>query len=180
MKKQGLRYAGFVLSLVVLALIIYSLANYKTLEAELFKTVGLYGLVGLFIVSLFLELVPQFVSPHLVLLTVTLLGIDIKSAVVVAIVGSLIASLVGFYLGNKYGAEYAYSFVSVKDAEKFEKAVNKYGKVVVFLAALSPLPYIPVVIGASKFTWKNFLAYGVIPRLFSFIVVGYTVSLALA
>lgn len=52
----------------------------------------------------------------------------------------------------------------------------KKRKIIVPIAAISPLPYLPVLLGAMNFSKQNFIIYGLIPRALSFIIFGYIIQ----
>ena len=62
-----------------------------------------------------------------------------------------------------------------KAVNRLTRWINKYGKIVIPIAALSPLPYLPVVIGSMNFSRRNFIIYGLIPRSIGFVIYGFLV-----
>lgn len=165
------------ITIVSLFLIFYTLINSEILEQEFSKQVQDYGIPSLFILSLLLDLLPQLISPIIILTAATVVGINIYYAVIITILGSTIGSIIGFTLGKKYMYTAVNLLASKKATRKLTKLTNEYGKIVVLIAAISPLPYLPVLLGAMNFSKRNFLIYGLIPRATSFIIFGYIIKI---
>jgi membrane protein YqaA with SNARE-associated domain len=177
-KIQAIVKAGVILvTIVSLFLIFYTLANSEALEQKFSTQVQNYGIPSLFILSLLLDLIPQIISPVVMLATATVAGVNIHYAVITAILGSATGSIIGFILGKKYMHTAVDILTSKKATQKLTTLTNKYGKIIVPIAAISPLPYLPVLLGAMNFSKRNFLIYGLIPRAISFIIFGYLIKL---
>ena len=164
-------------TVVLLFLIFYILISPETLEQQFSTQVQDYGIPSLFTLSLFLDLIPQPISPAVILATAIVAGINTYYAIIATILGSLIGSIIGFALGKKYMYTAVDILTSKKTAQRLTKLTNKYGKIVVPIAAISPLPYLPVLLGAMNFSPKNFLFYGLIPRAIGFIIFGYLIEM---
>ena len=175
--KATIKAGAALVTIVSLVLIFYTLINPETLQQQFSTQVQNYGIPSLFILSLLLDLIPQLISPVVILAAAILAGINIHYAVAITILGSTIGSVIGFALGKKYMYEAVSLTTSPKAAQKLTNLTNKYGKIVVPLAAISPLPYLPVLLGAMNLTKKNFIIYGLIPRALSFIIFGYIVQI---
>lgn len=160
-------------TILSLFLIVYVLINFQSIEGNFKYQVQTYGIPSLFILSILLDLVPQFISPIALLATSFLAGINIYYATIAVVTGSIIGSTLGFYLGEKYMYKAVKLTIPKSTTEKITKLTNKYGKIIVPIAAISPLPYLPILLGAMNFSKRNFLIYGLIPRTLSFIFFGY-------
>ncbi len=170
LKRKATIVIAFILLFLTLSLI-FSL-NIDSLETNLSKQVERYGIIGIFVLSFLLDFIPQIISPYIPLFAGLLLGINPMSVAFAAILGSTLASIAGFEIGKKHGEEYVRDLINRKDREKFEGKVKKYGKWGVLLAALTPVPYLPMVAGAIGITRKEIWGYGIIPRDISFILIG--------
>jgi membrane protein YqaA with SNARE-associated domain len=177
-KIQTVIKAGVILvTIVSLILILYTLMSYETLEEKFSTQVQDYGIISLFTLSLLLDLLPQLISPIIILAAAIVAGVNIHYAIITTILGSTSGSLIGFILGKKYMYTAVDTLTSKKATKRLTKLTNKYGKIVVPIAAISPLPYLPVLLGAMNFSKRNFLIYGLIPRTISFIVFGYLIKI---
>ncbi len=174
--KVAIKAGEVVVTTVLLMLIFYILINSGTLQQEFESTVYIYGAPSLFALSFLLDLVPQLISPVMMLAAAIFAGINFYSAIIITILGSTIGSILGFVLGKKYMYTSVDLLTSKKAAEKLTRLTNKYGKIIVPIAAISPLPYLPVLLGAMNFSKRNFIIYGLVPRALGFIIFGYLIQ----
>ncbi len=157
---------------ITAAIIIFSFSSLAFSTEDITYRINRYGFPSLFIISLLLESVPQLISPVVILSLSIVAGMKPYFAIPIAILGSLIGSMISYHVGKKYMQVAVSSFVERDSAKKLIGLVNKYGKIIVPIAALSPLPYLSIVIGAMNFSRRNFILYGLIPRAFSFLIYG--------
>jgi len=134
------------------------------------KEIAIYGLILIFLISALLEFLPQYISPHMLLLQSVLLGVSLTKISGIVIIGSIVGSIVGFEIGKKFGKRVVRNLTSQKNYKKIKEKTEKHGKWVMALAAVSPLPYIPLVFGSLEIKRKEFIYYGVIPRTIGLII----------
>lgn len=158
----------------------YAAYNYAYLESEINQTINSAGLRSLFAITFLLELIPNYVSPHLSLVSALLLRLDPFMVTFTIILSSGISSMLGFELGRKYGKNFVSETLGKKRLKRVEERINKKGgKSTVLLAALTPIPYIPLVIGSLLMERKNFVLWGVIPRQISYLLTAILFTLAI-
>ena len=175
-EKRSIRIISSLITIISIALIIYTLINSTTLQKEFSSQVQSYGIPSILTLSILLDLIPQLISPIIILAASLVAGVNTPLAIIATIVGSSIGSIIGFALGKKYMCK-AVTLLSTEPTRKrLTHLTNKYGKIIVPLAAISPLPYLPVLLGAMNLSKKNFLIYGLIPRALSFIIFGYLIK----
>jgi len=172
-QRKKIKIVLVLVSLIFLAFLAFTLTNIYLFQTGIATSVQTYGIPALFLISLLLDLIPQFISPVVVLGLGILAKINIYAAIISVILGSTIGSTLGFSLGKKYMFDAVNALAKRKNVNKMTELINKYGKIIIPLAAISPLPYIPVVLGAINLSKKNFLVYGLIPRILSLIAWGY-------
>ena len=165
----------FALLFVIIAII--SLVNYTILKGKISAEVEAYGLIGLFFTSAFMEIIPQIFNPIFALVVSIASGINVHLAILLTCLGSVIGSVIGFKIGAKYGINFIASMFDDFSLRRIDNFIEKYGKLCVTIAALTPLPYFPIVFGAFKLSKHDFFVYGIIPRILGFIFVGYAVHL---
>ncbi len=175
--RMMLRVGVTMITMVSFILISYALINSEILQQELKVAVQNYGIPSLFTLSLLLDLAPQLISPVMVLTAAIFAGININYAIIITILGSTIGSILGFVFGKKYMHTAVNLLTLKRSREDITSLTNKYGKIIVPIAAISPLPYLPVLLGAMNFSKRNFIIYGLIPRAFSFILYGYLIHI---
>jgi membrane protein YqaA with SNARE-associated domain len=175
--KKVVRFISVFIGLLTVTLMIYGLMNAGMLNEKVSSGISDYGISALFIISLLLDLIPQMISPVLAMGAGILIGMNVYAVIITTILGSTVGSIIGFILGKKYLFDAVDTMSSKKAVKRMTHLTNKYGKIIVPLAAISPLPYLPVVLGAINFSKRNFLIYGLIPRAISIIVFGYLICL---
>jgi len=143
------------------------------IEDKISESVKQYGIIPIFILSILLDLIPQYISPHILAVIGNFFDINMILVITVMVIGSIIGSMTGFEIGSRLKkSNLIVDFVGKKKTKKFEESINKKGKYIVSLAAISPLPYIPLIIGMIHMKRRNFIFYGVIPRIIGLIVIG--------
>lgn len=170
-EKEVIEVAGVVVSLFVLAIFIYSLFNVGNIENSVLR----YSLnpIGIILLTGFLDSFPNFVSSFFVMVSATNSGMSLNLAIFLGIIGSTFGSFIGLAIGKRYLFSIVKIFFKDKKIKKTINGMNNYGRVFVFLAAISPFPYLPMVFGAMGIRWREFLIWGMLPRACAFIFYGY-------
>lgn len=158
-------------AVVFLVLFVLSIVYQKDIESKLGSDLEDYGGLFLFFLAFIIELIPNYLSPHLGIINAYILDINLKTTILFLVLGSAIGSILGFELGKKYGTKLAKNFLEDKKIKIIEKSVNKKVRWGILLAAISPLPYFPIVLGSTRLLRKNFFFFGVIPRSIGIIIV---------
>jgi membrane protein YqaA with SNARE-associated domain len=175
--KKSIAFISVFISLIIIALMIYGLMNVETLGEEVTSQIQDYGVPALFIISILLDLIPQIISPVAAMVMAVVMGVNIYSAIIATILGSTIGSIIGFALGKKYMFKAVNAMASKKSVNRLTDLTNRYGKIAVPIAAISPVPYLPVLLGAINFSNKNFIIFGLIPRALSIIILSSIIYL---
>lgn len=175
--KRSVRIISIVLTLLLVVLMIYGIVNRAEIKEKLSSEIENYGISVLFATSLLLDLIPQLLSPVAALSVAIVTGINVHYAILSTVLGSAIGSVIGFILGKKYMFDAVDVLAGKKSIKDVGSLTNRYGKIIVPVAAISPLPYLPVLLGALNFSKRNFLIYGLIPRALGIIGFGYLVYL---
>ena len=178
--KNMKRIVGFVslfITFIFVVLMIYGLTNPEFLNEDISFFIFNYGAIGLFVVSAILDLIPQLISPIVALGVSFVAGMNIYYAIIATIFGSMLGSLIGFVIGKRYMFNAVNILISKKSTFRLSNLINKHGKIVVLLAAISPIPYFPVFLGAINFSGRNLIIDGVLPRTLSIILAGYIIKI---
>ncbi len=163
--------------IVIILVFILSVLDYPLLKDKIAGLVSSYGFLALFVISFSMEIVPQYLSPHLALIIAYFSKMNLLLALFVVLIGSTTGSVLAFTLGRAYGDSLVYKFIDESSVFKFKKVINEHGKWYVLVAALSPLPYIPLILGMLKMSNKIFLLYGIIPRMIGIVIVSIAIYL---
>ena len=175
--RRKIEILGIVVSIILVAISILSLLFYGFYREKITEGILASGKILLFLSVAFLEFIPQMISSHFPLIVSIFSGINVFEAVIIAVFASLISTLLAFELGKKFGWEFICSLSEPKKLIKITDFWNKYGKWFVFVSAFTPLPYFPLVFGALQMSRKKMWLFGIIPRIISFILLGYLISL---
>jgi len=175
--KRAVTFASALIILVVLALILYGITNIGSINEETSILIDNYGAPALFAIAIFLDLIPQVISPIIALGAGLLAGINIYYAILATILGSAIGSTLGFTIGKKYMFDAVDILTTKKSTNRLTRLTNKYGKIIIPIAAISPLPYLPVALGAINFSKRNFIIFGLIPRALGIAAYGFLFNL---
>ena len=173
--RRDIEIIDVLIALVLVVLAIISLIYYGPLKEKISAEVEAYGLLGLFLISAFMELIPQIFNPIFPMIVAIAEGFNTHLAIIVTSIGSLCGSFFGFEVGRKYGSNVIFSIFDDDAIFKIENFMKKYGNLFVTIAALTPLPYVPIVFGAFGQKRRDFFIWGIIPRILSFIFLGYAV-----
>ncbi len=163
-------------SLVILALIVSSfiitLIFRESIEKEISFYLGNFSYLALFLVSFILEFFPSYIAPQLLSFNAYFLGLPLIYVIAALYAGSVFGSWLGFEVGRIYKNRLLCHLFEKKDILSIEKKVNLWGKWFVFLSAISPLPYVPMIFGASGLKRSTMFYFGIIPRLLFFVFLG--------
>lgn len=162
--------------IAITALFVLSIIYRKQLEAWATKEVLIYGMIMIFIISFLLEILPQYLTPHIFLIEAKILGMAIIPVLGVLVMASLFGSIAGFEIGKKYGTKIVNKFYK-KEEHKLKELSRKHGKWFVAVAAVSPLPYIPLIFGSIGLKRNDFFIYGILTRIIGLIIFALFVSL---
>jgi|GEM_PF-2094530 len=168
----------FILFFILIAGIIW-MVEYKLFKAELTDTAISLGALGIFFIIFILEVIPQLISPFLIMFALISSGFNIHIVMFSIVLGSILGSVLGFRLGKKYGLSLVCAMLEQNSLNKLFLFLNKYGYLFILVSALTPLPYFPVFFGALNISKKEFIRYGVIPRSLGLLSLGYAVYFGL-
>lgn len=157
---------GIAILLIVVILFIYTWQNRSLLQGKIGDQIETYGLGSIFALSFILDFIPQYVAPQAIVVLAHIVGFSLWKISLVVLLGSFLGSWSAFEIGNqlKSSADILEKLIGRRKIKNFEHQVNKKGKLIVLISSISPIPYIPVVLGMLHFTRRNFVIYGLIPR----------------
>lgn len=150
--------------LIFLVLFALTIIYAKEIESLLGSNLENYGAGILFLIALLMELIPNYLSPHIGAINAHVFGMDFQTTFLFLTLGSIFGSVIGFEIGRKYGGKLGEKILEKSRIKDVKEVLNKKGRWGILLAAISPLPYLPIVLGLIKFSRKNFFIFGIIPR----------------
>jgi len=175
--KKVIKVASMLITLAIAIAIAYVIASMVFFNQGSSPLIQKYGTPALFLISAFLDLIPQYISPILALVAAIAAGTNIYYATIATILGSTVGAIIGYAVGKKYLYQAIDILSTKKSMKKITALTNDYGKIIIPLAAVSPIPYLPVAIGAMQFSKRNFIIYGLIPRALGIAVYAYLFSI---
>lgn len=168
-----------VLGFLVVSSILF-IIFYKFLQQEFILAIKEFGIAGLFLFVALLEIVPQVIHPFWGVIAIVGLGGNIVSAVFVSILGMIAGSIIGYEIGNRWGYGICGHLFSYKSMSNITKLWDKYGLWFIFVSAISPVPYFPTIFGILGIKRIPFWTYGIVPRVFGYLVLGVFLNFGLS
>ena len=138
---------------------------------ELLKSWGLAGLL----IAAFTEAFCSPVLPDLILIPLAFANNSLAIYYgLAATLASVSGGIIGYGIGKRIGPPAARKMIPAKYFEKIQNAVNNHAKWAIFIAAISPIPYkfISIGAGALKINMKIFLLISLIARGKRFLLEG--------
>ncbi|MFC1755616.1 YqaA family protein [Thermoproteota archaeon] len=182
-KRRRLRKViiSYLIALIIVMLAIFFVVFYKyhVLESEIETYISVYGpvygLIAIFVIAFIVDLLMQPIGPEIPLIAGIVSGINPILVVIFTAIGSSLASMTGYWLGKRYGAYGFKKFYDEKIYTKWRKRYLKNGNLVLAIAALSPVPYVPVCWISGTFEMKrlHFLFFGIVSRIARITAVAY-------
>jgi len=154
----------FVIAFIVILSLI-SIIAYNVLKSEITSSISVYGFIALFLLTSFVEVVPNFFNPIFGLAVAFTLGFDFYYSVLYCLLGVIFGGILGFEIGKRYGFRIVCVLSTKRTIEKIENLKQKYGNIAMTLAAILPIPYFPIVFGAFSIKRKDFLIHGLFMRI---------------
>ncbi|MBN1157072.1 hypothetical protein JXA85_05615 [Candidatus Woesearchaeota archaeon] len=131
--------------------------------------VGDYGYLGVFLLTILLELVVQPVGPDLALILGVLAGLNGIIVLALVLLGAYIALYLAYLIGKKIGTPGIERIIGKKTFKKINWESG--GKWFMLVGATTPVPYIPYLVGLWNFNLRDALIYIVIPRTIRLLIV---------
>jgi membrane protein YqaA with SNARE-associated domain len=156
----------------ILLLSVLIILKYNIGHAGFGQMIQQYGSSAVFVISFFLEIVPQFLHPFSSVFLAVGFGVEVWVATTLCVLGSFLGAVIGFELGRRFGFHVICPFFRPKTIRRTVEKLDQYGSWFLIVAAVLPLPYLPVVFGSLGIKRKTFWVYGIVVRACCFIVLG--------
>jgi len=154
------------LILFALYCIFFSKILNRAINQQVENYVERYGYASIFVLSYLFEISPQpFVSAVVPVATGIAFGMDFSKILNLAILSIILSGLTGYFIGETFGKRFAMKFIDEEQFAKYSKLFKEYGDAAMAIAALTPIPYIPMIAGVFKMRLSHFLIYGVLVRV---------------
>jgi len=170
-KKRVVKFSFWLLNILVILLLVWSLINYKFLSQEVSQFVQVGGLLAMIFLVILLEGAPVFVGPGLVVASVLAMNtINPWLILFLFLFFALVGNILYFYLGYFTGKRIL-KYFNKKIVKKYEKLFEKYGFAAMIITAISPIPYLPTIAGVFKMKSPKLIIWILTIRMFRHTVV---------
>lgn len=155
------------------------LLNFDFFEGLVVKELARYGLVGLFFTSFISDSLEQPIGPEVISSLAIALGFDVLSVFIFTSLGSMCGGLFSFFVGKKFLFYRVQNSCHVSKYRNYCRIFAKHGRLSLFLAALTPVPYVffSWMAGAFNMSLRDFFVFGMIPRVFRIALILFVVGL---
>jgi len=172
------------LFILVLFFFVYSVFNYKIMHKEISDRietyVARYGYAAVFLLSFLLEISPRpFISALAPLASGLAVNMDYHFLTLIVILSATLSGLVGYFAGIIYGKNVILQFIKRKDYTKYKQLFKKYGNFAFSIAALTPIPYFPILAGAFRMKFTDFAIYALFFRALHFLILSWLLFVVL-
>jgi membrane protein YqaA with SNARE-associated domain len=179
MRRKLIRLLEICALTIYVAVLVFVVAFFTVLRDEIISFVAQYGYTSIFVTSFLTDMFLQPIGPDVPLIAGIIAKLNVVLAFFAAWVGSVLASLVGYRLGHVWGIYGFRELYGEKAYKKWGRLYHRRGRLVLLVAALTPVPYVPFcwLSGAFNLSKMNFFLYGILPRGLRLVGVTYTTFL---
>ncbi len=165
MNKNVIKYSVWVLNLLIVFALIWSLINYKILDQEVTKIVMISGLLAMILFVIFLEGAPVFVGSSIAVATILAMNAFNPWLILLLFLSSaIVGNIFYFYLGY-FSGEKILKYFPKTDVKRYKNLFKKYGRHAMLIMAISPIPYLPTLAGIFKMNSKQQILETLIIRM---------------
>ena len=164
-QRLGLGFWIFVVLIFLLGILYFT-----TFESHIEYVVHEYGYGGIFALSFITDLLVQPIGPDIPLIIGLLVGLNPIVVLIAVLLGSYTTMVIAYYIGKAIGGAGIERLVGHHTYQKIQNSPH-YGKWILFLGALTPIPYIPYLAGMWHLSLREVFLYVALPRTVRFIAV---------
>ena len=173
-KRRGIKLKFFLFLFIVSLILILSFSFYPQIKGFIQSSIEVYGFLAVFLIAYMSDILMQPIAPDIPIAIGIFFGLNPIFVTLSAIIASALATITGYYLGSRFGAKGFKKFYGDKKYQKIRKTYSKY-RFVIPLAAISPIPYVPVcwISGMFNMNKIKFFLYAMIPRSLRLIIIAF-------
>lgn len=164
--------------IIILAILITIITiNYDQINFFIEQNIGVYGYPAIFFFCMLTDVIDQPIIPEVPSVLGLLYGLDVFFIFLFGVAGIWIMSVINFNIGKRVFKYKIESLSSTSKHRDYCKIFQKYGSLSLFIAALTPLPYVTFVwlSGAFGMKFRTFFVFGMLAkalRLGIFLLIG--------
>lgn len=164
-KKRVIKFSVWLLNILVILLLIWSLVNYKVFNQEVTQFVQIGGLLAMIFLVILLEGAPILVGSGLVVASILTMNIISPWLILfLFLFFALVGNILYYYLGYFFGLK-VLKYFKKKDVRKYKKFFKKYGGITMITMAISPIPYLPTLAGVFRMNSVSLISKILILRM---------------
>ena len=150
--KNQIKTILWLINILTILLLIYSIVNYSFLEQEVTQAIQLGGLIALIFIVIILEGAPVFIGSSVAVAALLATKANPWPILTIFLLSAIIGNILYYYLGYFLGKK-TFSYFSKKDIVKNIALFQKHGFKAMFIMAITPLPYLPTIAGVFKMSF---------------------------
>jgi len=177
MKKTNILIISALLSLLFVGVFFVFLISLRKIESQIFALISVYGYFAILVTAFIVDVLVQPIGPEIPLIAARTMGLGMVVATLATIIGSISASFFSYKVGKTFYPKLSKN----KKYIRYSNLYKKHGKYALLIAALGPVPYVPFCWFSGTFALpiKDFVLFGIIPRIIRIIFVSYILILFL-
>jgi membrane protein YqaA with SNARE-associated domain len=169
--KERLHNLGIGFWIFILIIFVVGLLFTINIETTIRFLISDYGLLAIFVISFISDFLVQPIGPDVPLMLGIFANISNKWIIlIIVLLGSYLALICSYIIGKKIGFSGIEKIIGKKKSEKIKNSPH-YGIFILFLGALTPIPYIPYLAGMWNLNLKQVIFFIAIPRSIRFLIV---------
>ena len=170
-KKKVMKYSIWILNLLIVFALIWSLVNYKILDQEVTRLVMVGGLSAMILFVIFLEGAPVFLGSSIVVATILTMNVFNPWLILLLFLSSAIVGNIFYYYLGYFSGKKILKYFPKTDVKKYKELFKKYGRHAMLIMAVAPIPYLPTLAGVFRMNSKQQILETLIVRMIRHTVV---------
>jgi len=163
---------------IILVLISIISLNYNSINYFIEQNIQDYGYPAIFLFGFFTDAIDQPIVVEVPATLGVIYGLNILYVFLVAALGVSLIGIINFNVGRIVFSKKIENLCTSKKYAKYCSMFQKYGKLSLLIAALTPVPYVTFVwlSGAFNMRFKDFFVFGMLAkalRLGIILLLGY-------
>jgi membrane protein YqaA with SNARE-associated domain len=177
MKNKNKLFLLIFFILVILIFLIVAL-NFKEVGRIMEEYLRVYGYPAVFLLVFLTEMVNQPFGPEIPASFGVIFGLNFLLVFILTLIASFLAGIINFKIGRDLLSKRILMSCDTDKYRNYCRFFYKYGKLGIFLAAVSPLPYVFFVwlTGAFNIKFKQFFIFGMLPRIIRILIIMIVIS----
>ena len=165
-----------IVSALIFALFVIYFSEFEAFSQMLLSS---YGLLGVFVLILILDIVISPIPPDILVFGSAIAGADFLTVALIGAFGSFVAGILDYKVGRKVGEKGFSKWFGEDHLVKGKKLFAKYGVHGLFIGAFSPIPYSSIcwAAGIYEMHFSRFVITSLLARTPRFLLTGFVGSL---